>query len=81
MSKLNKPPILCNKKCKRGECHDYIPEANCYVFWCKETECGGIIGLASDNPTRKMISPISKKEWARLVGDAQSIIRCATNGG
>ena len=65
---LNKPPILCDKKCKRGESHNYIPEADCYVFWCKETLTGGIIGLSSDNPTWKMICPISREEWVELIG-------------
>ena len=67
-SEMNKPPIACTKNCKRGECHDYIPEADCYIFWCEETNTGGIIGLASDHPSWKMISPISKEEWARLIG-------------
>ena len=67
-SEMNKPPIACTKDCKRGECHDFIPEANCYVFWCEVTKTGGIMSL-DDNPSWKMISPISRDDWVKMLAN------------
>ena len=59
----DRPPIACDRNCKRGTCHDYIPEANCYVFWCEVTQTGGIMDFNEPKPFWRMYSPIERQVW------------------